>query len=413
MDMTSSTSIVIIGAGPAGLIAAERLSAAGHPVDLYDRMPMPGRKFLMAGRGGLNLTHSEPLDHFIARYADAASFLSPYSDRFPPQALRAWSRDLGEDSFVGSSGRIFPKSFKASPLLRAWIRRLETRNVTFHMRHKWIGWSNTRDLIFETNGKQKKTVAAACVLLALGGASWPRLGADGSWQIILRDKGIKIQPLTASNVGIRVRWSPLMRERFAGSPLKRLRLSCDTSQAVGEAVITEEGLEGGAIYALGAALRASLAQSGSAILIMDLRRDLSESELTTRLSKPRGKKSLSSFLANAAGLDPAIIALLRESFMQRGETLPEDIPALARVIKNCPLRIEGMNGLDRAISSAGGIDRHELDHHLMIKSMPGVFVAGEMIDWDAPTGGYLLQACFATGVAAAEGIMRWCADTSS
>ncbi len=402
-----SPSIAIIGAGPAGLIAAERLSALSYRVAVYDRMPMPGRKFLMAGRGGLNLTHTEPLDEFLAHYGAGRDFITPFITAFPPDALRGWCDDLGEANFVGSSGRVFPKSFKASPLLRAWLRRLEAQGVEFFMRHEWKGWDDQGALRFETESHENELVKADAVLLALGGASWPKLGATGSWQPLLREKHVSVAPLTASNVGVTIAWSEHLTSRFAGQPLKRLIVSCGPQRVVGEAMITQQGLEGGAIYALGPALREAIAHAGYAMLSLDLRRDLSESELMTRLTKPRGKKSLSTFLASAAGLDPVSIALLRESFFLRNEKLPDDPYALAQAIKTCAIKVQAMNGLERAISSAGGIDQNELDPHLMIKKLPGVFVAGEMINWDAPTGGYLLQACFSTGVAAARGLAEW------
>ena len=406
-SVSLSPFIAIIGAGPAGLMAAERLSALSYRVAIYDRMPMPGRKFLMAGRGGLNLTHTEPLDHFLAHYGEARDFITPFITAFPPADLCAWCDSLGESHFVGSSGRVFPKSFKASPLVRAWLRRMEAQGVEFFMRHDWKGFDDQGALRFETEAHATELVKADAVLLALGGASWPKLGATGSWQSIMRDQAIAITPLTASNVGVKVAWSEYFTSRFAGHPLKRLIVSCGAQRVVGEAIVTQQGIEGGAIYALGPALRESIARSGHAMLSLDLRRDLSEADLISRLTKPRGKKSLSTFLASAAGLDPVSIALLRESFLLRNEKLPEDPHALARAIKTCAIKVQGLSGLERAISSAGGIQRDEFDSHLMIKKMPGVFVAGEMIDWDAPTGGYLMQACFSTSVAAAQGIVEF------
>lgn len=405
-DLPSSF-IAIIGAGPAGLMAAEQLSSKGYSVSVYDQMPLPGRKFLMAGRGGLNLTHSETFDHFLTRYGDAQDFLAPHLRAFSPHDMRAWCDGLGEASFIGSSGRVFPKSFKASPLLRAWLQRLETKGVQFYMRHEWKGWTDKGDLRFQSPDDREVVVRADAVVLALGGASWPRLGATGLWRNLFKDRGIALTPFTASNVGVTVPWSEYFISRFAGKPLKRLILSCGPHHAQGEAMIANYGLEGGALYALGAALREALQREGTATLILDLRRDISESELTARLKKPRGKKSLSTFLSSAAGLDPQSVALLRESFLTRGEPLPVEAQSLAQSIKACQITVRGMQGLDRAISSAGGLARDEVNTVLMIKKMPGVFVAGEMIDWDAPTGGYLLQACFSTAVTASRGVIDW------
>ena len=407
MTKTPPPSLAIIGAGPAGLMAAEQLSCKGYSVSIYDQMPMPGRKFLMAGRGGLNLTHSETFDQFVTRYGEAKEFLAPLIQAFSPDELRAWCDDLGESSFIGSSGRIFPKSFKASPLLRAWLRRLETQGVKFFMRHEWKGFTDQGALHFHALGKDDILVKPDAVVLALGGASWPKLGATGAWQNLLRDKDIAVTPLTASNVGVNVPWSEYFISRFAGQPIKRLILSCDEHHAHGEAMIAHYGLEGGALYALSPILREALKREGSVTLSLDLRRDFSESELVARLKKPRGKKSLSTFLSSAAGLDPLSIALVRESFLLRGEKLPDQAEDLARAIKACTITVREVQGLDRAISSAGGIAREEIDQNLMIKKMPGVFVAGEMMDWDAPTGGYLLQACFSTAVTAARGIITW------
>jgi len=403
----SSFHCAILGAGPAGLIAAETLAQQGVRVTVYDRMPNPARKFLMAGRGGLNLTHSEPRASFLSRYGDAASFIAPMLEAFSPEALRAWCDGLGEESFVGSSGRVFPKSFKASPLLRAWLRRLQSLGVQFRLRHEWCGLSDDGALLFRTADGAQHHMRADAVLFALGGASWPRLGADGGWVPLLRARDIPVTPLVPSNVGVRVDWSPFLVERFAGSALKRLVIRCGDHVAKGEAIITAQGLEGGAIYALGPALRHSLAASGQAQVILDLRRDLTEDDLVKKLSEPRGKKSVSTWLLKAAGLSPASIALLREAGLGgEGHTL-KDMRAVARFIKALPITVTGMAGLNRAISTAGGIARDAVDDALMLKALPGYFVAGEMLDWDAPTGGYLLQASFSTGVVAANGILAW------
>jgi len=401
------TTCAIIGAGPAGLMAAERLASLGHSVTVYDRMPSAGRKFLLAGRGGLNLTHTDEPHQFMAQYREAAPWLKPMLDAFSPEAVREWCAGLGEDSFAGSSGRVFPKSFKASPLLRAWLRRLDSMGVHFRARHEWMGWDHQGALVFKTPDAEPTTVIADVTLLALGGASWPKLGADGGWVGILEARGVEIAPLIAANTGVVVPWSELMKERFAGAALKRIVATCDGMQAKGEAIVTKNGLEGGAIYALGPDIRKALASDGKAVIYLDLRRDLPLHILTERLMKPRGKQSISTWLHKAAGLAPAAIALLREE-AATGLKMPFDDPAaMAKWLKALPIKVESLTGIDRAISTAGGVRRDELDDHLMLKRLPSVFVAGEMIDWEAPTGGYLLQACFSTGSVAANGMAAW------
>ena len=391
--------IAIIGAGPAGLIAAERLAQAGHRVTVYDRMASPARKFLLAGRGGLNLTHSEPLDRFVRRYRDAADWLAPALDAFPPQALRDWADGLGADTFVGSSGRVFPKALKASPLLRAWLARLDTLGVSFRPRMRWLGFDDGA-LVFD--GPQgTEQVRAQATLLALGGASWPRLGSDGSWVDILAGRGVAVAPLRPANGGFRVAWSDYLIARFAGTPLKRIALSFGGESVAGEAMIDRAGIEGGAIYALSSRLREAILRDGAAELAVDLRPDLDVGALTAKLAKRRKGETLSNHLRKA-GLSPVAIALLRE-----GGALPDTPEALAQRIKDVPLRLEGLFPLERAISTAGGIPRDEIDGGFMLKRIPGVFVAGEMLDWEAPTGGYLLQGCFATGMAAADGMSLW------
>ena len=398
---------VIIGAGPAGLMAAERLAASGHQVDVYDRMPNPGRKFLLAGRGGLNLTHTDGPTDFLVQYREARDWLKPIIEAFSPDELREWCASLGEDSFAGSSGRVFPKSFKASPLLRAWLRRLDSLGVTFHGRHKWTGWDDTGALVFETADAKSVTVQAKATLLALGGASWPKLGADGGWVSLLDAKGVAVSPLTAANAGVKIAWSDLMKERFPGAALKRVVALCRGEQAKGEAIVTKDGLEGGVIYELGPAIRHSLEVDGEAIVHLDLRRDLPLHILTERLVKPRGKQSVSTWLHKAAGLSPAAIALFREEAATGVKAPFNDPVALAQLLKALPIRIESLAGLERSISTAGGVRLSALTDELMLKGLPGVFVAGEMIDWEAPTGGYLLQACFSTAVCAAEGMAIW------
>jgi len=388
-------------------MAAEHLARRRHKVTVYDRMPNPGRKFLLAGRGGLNLTHTDDPEDFLARYREASDWITPVIDGFSPEDLREWCDGLGETSFAGSSGRVFPKSFKASPLLRAWLRRLDGMGVAFSARHDWQGWDDEGALVFKDASDRQVVVKSDVTLLALGGASWPKLGADGGWASRLEAKGITITPLVAANTGVLVNWSTLMKERFGGAALKRIVATCGSMSAKGEAIVTQDGLEGGVVYALGPDIRQALAKDGKVIIHLDLRRDLSLAILTERLSKPRGKQSISTWLHKAAGLAPVAIALFREE-AATGVKAPFDDPVeLAKLLKALPLKIEGLKGLERAISTAGGVSRSELDDHLMLKRLPGVFVAGEMIDWEAPTGGYLLQACFSTGVVAANGMDTW------
>ena len=398
--------IAVIGGGPAGLMAAEVAASAGAAVTVYDAMPSLGRKLLMAGRGGLNLTHSEPLDGFLKRYGEVPRQLRAAIEAFPPDALRDWAAGLGEETIVGSSGRVFPKSWKASPLLRAWLRRLDGLGVRIALRHRWTGWDETGRLVFETPTGRIAVPRPDAVLLALGGASWPRLGSDGGWVAILQTARIPIAPLRPSNVALRVAWSDLFRERFAGEPLKRIAVSVGDASRRGEAVITRDGLEGGAVYALSQPVREALDRDGEAGLSVDLRPDLDARTLAAVLARPRGKQSTSTFLRKAAGLAPAAIALLREG---AGGALPGEPAGLAALVKSVPIRIAGTAGIGRAISSAGGVRWDALDEAFMLRDLPGIFVAGEMLDWDAPTGGYLLQACFATGAAAG----RWATEQAN
>lgn len=403
MVHTRDIDVAIVGAGPAGLIAAERLALAGHKVAIYERMASPARKFLLAGRGGLNLTHSEPLDTLHGRYGDARAWLEPAIRAFPPQALRDWADELGAESFVGSSGRVFPGAMKASPLLRAWLARLDGLGVQLHAGRLWTGWDESGALRFALRDCGEETVKPRATLLALGGASWPRLGADGSWVELLGQKGIAIAPLRAANAGFTIAWSALMRDKFAGLPLKRIALSFAGQRVPGEAMVDAGGIEGGAVYALSGPLREAIARDGTAILTIDLRPDVTEPDLANRLAKRRPGETLSNHLRKAAGLSPVAAAVLREAV---NGPLPVDPEALAALIKAVPLRLTGMASLARAISTAGGVKAEEIDGGFMLKRLPGIFIAGEMIDWEAPTGGYLLQACFSTGVAAAEGIKR-------
>ncbi len=383
----------IIGAGPAGLMASEQLAQAGIAVTLYERLPSPARKFLMAGRGGLNLTHSEPLPQFLARYGAASAWLAPFIEAFPPEALGAWCKGLGIETFVGTSGRVFPRDMKATPLLRAWLKRLGGLGVTLVTRATWTGWDATGALTFEG----APAIAPDVTILALGGASWPRLGSDGSWVAALA--GIATTPFKPANCGVLHHWSAHFITRAAGLPLKRIVASTGGQAAAGEITITRTGLEGGAIYALSPPLRAQIEQSGQALLRLDLRPSLTLEALAAKLG---GSESLATKLRKA-GLSSAAAALVQE-LRHRGSNAP--IPEL---VKALPLTITGMAGLERAISSAGGVKRTELTPDLMLRARPGVFLAGEMLDWEAPTGGYLLQACFATGRAAGQGALRWLA----
>jgi uncharacterized flavoprotein (TIGR03862 family) len=396
----------VIGAGPAGLIAAEVLAQGGVQVTIYDAMPSAGRKFLMAGRGGLNLTHSEPLPAFLARYREAMSPLAAAIEAFPPQALRDWSEALGQETFVGSSGRVFPKAFKASPLLRAWLRRLLSMGVKLAVRHRWTGWDEQGHLRFQAPDGPRAVEVHATVL-ALGGGSWPRLGSDGAWTETLSAKGVKISPLQPANSGFTVAWSDIFRDRFEGQPLKGVALTSGEHSVRGEAIITRTGIEGGAVYALSAELREAV-DKGRAILHVALRPDLDTKELIAKVSAPRGKQSLSNFLRKAASLSPVAIGLLQEVAKASGTPLASLPPAeLAQLINAVPVELTGVAPIARAISTAGGVAFSELDTDFMIRRLPGVFAAGEMLDWEAPTGGYLLQASFATGAAAGRGALKW------
>lgn len=396
-------SVAIIGGGPAGLMAAEIVSAAGIPVRIYDRMPNVGRKFLLAGRGGLNLTHSEDFESFVSRYGAATQFLRPILEAFPPAALIAWAHGLGQETFVGTSGRVFPKAMKASPLLRAWLARLRTQGVSFHLRHKWRGWDESGALMFRNESGIAK-VHADAVVLALGGASWPKLGSDGGWVDILRAKGVAVNTLEPANCGFTVKWSAIFRDRFAGQPLKNVSLSIGGRTVRGECLVTDYGIEGGAIYALSAQLREMIAATGSAVLTIDLRPDIPVSQLQQKLERPRGKESLTNFLRKALNLSPLEINLLREA---HGMNLGSDTERLARNLKSVPLTLTKPQGLARAISTAGGIAFSALDENLMLRTLPGIFAGGEMLDFEAPTGGYLLQGAFATGVCAGRGALQF------
>ena len=388
-------------------MAAEVLGGGGTIVTLYDRMPSAGRKFLLAGRGGLNLTHSEEFDRFVDRYGVAMPRLRAAIEAFPPAALRSWCEGLGQSTFVGSSGRVFPKTLKASPLLRAWLRRLDALGVEFRPRHHWIGWDAAGSLVFLGPDGQIK-VGVDATVLALGGAGWPRLGSDGGWVNVMTAAGIQVTPLRPANCGFVADWSDVFRNRFEGQPLKRIELSFGDCAVRGEAIITSSGLEGGAIYALSASLREAIASAGEATVRVDLRPDISADALEKCLSAPRGKQSFSTFLRKTLALAPAAIGLLHEATLTWPERPSTMAPTtLAGLIKAVPVRLTGVAPLARAISTAGGIAFEEIDERFMLRRRPGVFIAGEMLDWDAPTGGYLMQASFATGAAAGHGALEW------
>jgi uncharacterized flavoprotein (TIGR03862 family) len=407
MMANSQMEVAVIGAGPAGLMAAEVLVQGGAGVTVYDSMPSAGRKFLMAGRGGLNLTHSEALPAFLARYREAMPLLAPAITAFPPDALREWSEVLGQPTFIGSSGRVFPQAFKASPLLRAWLRRLDAMGVQFKLRHRWTCWDEDGRLLFQT-ADGLHAVEARATVLALGGASWPRLGSDGAWVEVLGAKGVTISPLRPANCGFTVAWSDVFRDRFEGQPLKGIELSFGSHRVRGEAIITRGGIEGGVIYALSADLREAITGSGHAIPNIALRPELKMDELVARLSAPKGKQTFANFLRKAAHLPPVAIGLLQEAAIASGASLSSlSTASLAGLINAVPVRLTGTAPIARAISTAGGIAFGELDTDFMIRRLPGVFASGEMLDWEAPTGGYLLQASFATGAAAGRGVLKW------
>lgn len=385
-------------------MAAEVMAAGGARVTVFDRMPSLARKFLLAGRGGLNLTHSEDLEPFLARYGAAREKLRPAIEAFPPAAVRAWCEGLGETTFVGTSGRVFPVAMKASPLLRGWLARLIGAGITFRTQCRWKGWDPAGRLLVDTPGGEK-AVEADAVVLALGGASWPRLGSTGDWVPLLQGSGIAISPLAAANCGFLVGWSDIFRSRFEGQPLKRIAATFAGTSVRGEALITAEGIEGGAVYALSGRLREAVTSTGLAVLEIDLRPDMSVAQLAARLGRDRGKQSLATFLRKAAGLSPVEIGLLHETAPARlSELEPE---AIAQLIKAVPLRLTVPAPIATAISTAGGVKWSEVDDNLMLRARPGVFVAGEMLDWEAPTGGYLLQACLATGALAGRGALQW------
>jgi uncharacterized flavoprotein (TIGR03862 family) len=395
-------------------MAAEFLIQGGVRVDVYDAMPSVCRKFLLAGKGGLNITHSEPPGPFLSRYGSRATRIAPLLDAFGPGALRTWVHELGVDTFVGTSGRVFPKEMKAAPLLRTWLHRLRVAGVRFHMRHRWIGWNDSGALSF-TTPLGEGTARADAVVFALGGGSWARLGSDGAWVPLMQARGIPVEELMPANCGFDVGWSQHFSERFAGHPVKAVITAfTDSNGAVhrrqGEFMVTATGVEGSSIYALSAKLRDAIGITGEAIVHLDLAPGRALPNLVEELSRPRGSKSMANHLRSRAGVDGVKAGLLRE--LATGQDF-DDPKRLASAIKSLPLRLVAARPLDEAISSAGGISFEALDEHLMLRSLPGVFCAGEMLDWEAPTGGYLLTACFASGRAAGLGARAWLESRSA
>jgi uncharacterized flavoprotein (TIGR03862 family) len=409
-----SDRVAVIGGGPAGLMAAEALAQSGVQVDVYDAMPSVGRKFLMAGKGGMNITHSEPLEPFLGRYGARREQIAPLLDVFGPDALRAWLQELGVETFVGSSGRVFPSDMKAAPMLRAWLHRLREAGVQFHMRHKWSGWDSdtgdtvgdvaTHTLRFATpDGEQ--TVTCDAVVFALGGASWPRLGSDAAWVPLMAARQVPVAALRPANCGFDADWSPYLRERFAGQPIKPVAISLtDVDNKVhnrqGEILLTETGLEGSLIYALSAAIRERILADGDVTIALDLAPGLTLERVVAEVTRPRGSRSMASHLHGRIGTSGVKLALLHEILSKEAFA---DAHGVAHAIKALPVRLTRARPIEEAISTAGGIPFDALDAHLMIERLPGVFCAGEMLDWEAPTGGYLLTACFASGLVAGRG----------
>ena len=397
--------VAIIGGGPAGLMAAELISKSGAKVNVYDAMPSVGRKFLIAGKGGLNITHSDPKDVFLSRYGTRSTYIKPMLDCFDAEALRTWVHELGIETFIGSSGRIFPTDMKAAPLLRAWLHRLRQSGVTIHVRHQWLGWneSDSQVLRFMSPQGEKEVKADVCVL-ALGGGSWPQLGSTGAWTSLLAQRGVQIAPLVPSNCGFDVSWSAHFRERFVGQPLKSVMASFNDFHQQGDCVVTTTGVEGSLIYALPAPLRDEIASSGTATLYLDLAPGRLLTSLIEKISQPRGKQSMANHLRKRLGIDGVKAGLLREVVPATNFNDPIKI---CSAIKALPIKLIATRPIAEAISSAGGVSFDAVNDHLMIRALPGIFCAGEMLDWEAPTGGYLLATCFASGRAAGEGVLKW------
>lgn len=398
--------VAVVGGGPAGLMAAEVLARAGVHVTVFEKMPTVGRKLQVAGRGGLNLTHSEPLEAFLDRYGEARPRLASAIEAFPPDALRAWAEDLGEPTFVGTSGRVFPVGFRATSLLRRWLARLAALGVEVRTRHTWTGWDADGRLRFHDGAGEPVVVEVDACVLALGGASWPRTGSDGAWVPVLEGAGVEVAPLQPANCGFVVGWSDVLRDRFAGSPLKDVVVRHGGASARGDVVITRDGIEGGPVYALSTVLRTGIGKAGETVVEIDLFPDATAAEVAARLGRRRPKDSLANGLRRA-GVAPAAIALLREV---TGNHVPSGATELTALLKAVPVHLTATKPIERAISTAGGVALDDVDEHLMLLARPGTFVAGEMLDWEAPTGGYLLQAAFSTGSAAAAGVLSWLAS---
>ncbi len=400
--------VVVIGGGPAGLMAAEAAISKGASVDVYDAMPSVGRKFLLAGKGGLNLTHSEAAEKFLTRYGSARAHIQPLVTEFGSDELREWARGLGVETFVGTSGRVFPSDLKSAPLLRSWLRRLRQGGVTLQMRHRWCGWDEKGALRFSTP-QGDRFAAADAVILALGGASWPQLGSNGAWMSLLVERGVSLEPLKPANCGFDVNWSQHLRKRFAGHPVKPVVVSGSTSTGVefrqqGELIVTETGIEGGVIYAVSAWLRDEIQAKGVVAIRLDLSPDREQSRIISDLSRPRGSRSMASHLKRCVGIAGVKTSLLREYVPKQDFSDPVK---LGTAIKSLPLQLLASRPLEEAISTAGGVAFNALDSRLMIRVLPGVFCAGEMMDWEAPTGGYLLTACFASGRVAGTAAVDW------
>ena len=398
-----SHQVTIIGGGPAGLMAAEVLLKSGAQVVIYEAMPSPGRKFLVAGKGGLNLTHSEPREDFLSRYGVRRPQIEPLLDAFGPNELREWARELGIETYIGSSGRVFPKEMNAAPLLNAWLKRLRASGLQIYTRHRWLGWGKDNSLLFETPDGEKN-VKADAVILALGGGSRPELGSDGGWIPLLEERNVKIAPLKPSNCGFDVNWTPYFRDKFQGKPLKTVAITFQGQRIIGEFIITEKGVEGSLIYAISAQLRDEIEVGGSAIIELDLTPDWTQEEVTEKLSRPRGSHSISKYLKRTIKITGVKSGLLWEFVPKENFSDPK---LLASAIKSLPIPLIAPRPLDEAISSAGGVTFEALDEHLMLHAIPGVFCAGEMLDWEAPTGGYLLTACFASGYTSGLGALDW------